>query len=319
MKSFSGILYVSEPSVAEEASLARAVSLAENNQADLMVVGVVPAVTAGMDMPSGGPSTGELREAMAQACRERLAALIAPHAARIDIRLDVHVGKVFVEAIRAVFRHDCDLLMKPAENPDFIARLFGSDDMQLLRNCPCPVWLTRAEEASNYASIMAAVDFSPDAPDDENHSLNERILELSSSLALSDFSALHFVHVWDAPGEILVSSWSDDPREASMAYVEGIRSTHENALRRFRDRLKEAIGAEAYDHVSPQFHLRRGMASRVIPDMARELQADLVVMGTVARTGVAGLLIGNTAEAILEQVQCSVLAVKPDDFVSPVK
>jgi len=49
------------------------------------------------------------------------------------------------------------------------------------------------------------------------------------------------------------------------------------------------------------------------------LQADLVVMGTVARTGIAGWLIGNTAEAILEQLQCSVLAVKPHGFVSPVK
>ena len=53
--------------------------------------------------------------------------------------------------------------------------------------------------------------------------------------------------------------------------------------------------------------------------MITRLQADLVVMGTVARTGISGLLIGNTAEAILEQVQCSVLAVKPHGFVSPVR
>jgi nucleotide-binding universal stress UspA family protein len=41
-------------------------------------------------------------------------------------------------------------------------------------------------------------------------------------------------------------------------------------------------------------------------------------MGTVARTGVAGLFIGNTAEAILEQIECSVLAVKPEGFETPV-
>ena len=41
-------------------------------------------------------------------------------------------------------------------------------------------------------------------------------------------------------------------------------------------------------------------------------------MGTVARTGIPGLLIGNTAETILQRVDCSVLAVKPDGFVSPV-
>lgn len=52
--------------------------------------------------------------------------------------------------------------------------------------------------------------------------------------------------------------------------------------------------------------------------MVQTYRADLVVMGTVARTGVAGLIIGNTAEAILEQVNCSVLAIKPAGFKSPV-
>jgi nucleotide-binding universal stress UspA family protein len=56
-----------------------------------------------------------------------------------------------------------------------------------------------------------------------------------------------------------------------------------------------------------------------VPESARESQADLVVMGTVGRTGISGLFIGNTAEAILEQVRCSVLAIKPLGFVSPVK
>jgi nucleotide-binding universal stress UspA family protein len=45
---------------------------------------------------------------------------------------------------------------------------------------------------------------------------------------------------------------------------------------------------------------------------------DLVVMGTVARTGIMGLLIGNTAETILDQLDCSVLAVKPEGFLTPV-
>jgi nucleotide-binding universal stress UspA family protein len=53
--------------------------------------------------------------------------------------------------------------------------------------------------------------------------------------------------------------------------------------------------------------------------MAKQLHVDLVVMGTVARTGIAGLFIGNTAETILEQLQCSVLAVNPLGFVSPLK
>jgi len=41
-------------------------------------------------------------------------------------------------------------------------------------------------------------------------------------------------------------------------------------------------------------------------------------MGTVNRAGIAGLLIGNTAEKVLRQVDCSTLAVKPEGFITPV-
>jgi nucleotide-binding universal stress UspA family protein len=57
----------------------------------------------------------------------------------------------------------------------------------------------------------------------------------------------------------------------------------------------------------------------VIPDFAMEEQIDLIVMGTVGRSGISGLFIGNTAEKVLQKVDCSVLAVKPEGFVSPVK
>ena len=142
---------------------------------------------------------------------------------------------------------------------------------------------------------------------------------MTSSLALSDFAALHFVHVWDAPGEATVRSWSNNPNEAVISYVEGERLRHERGLERLHEQLKSYLGKEAHEYLSPQFHLRRGTASTVIPETARQLQADMVVMGTVARTGIAGLLIGNTAETILEQLKCSVLAIKPAGFISPVK
>lgn len=317
MKLFKHILYVSEASVAQEPSIARAVSVAKNNQADLTVIDVIPALTAGIGLLPGGHTADELQTAMVSERRKWLESLVGPYEERLSIRLDVLVGKTYLEVIRAILRHKYDLLIKPAENPNFLERLFGSDDMQLLRNCPCPVWLTRSAEQSDYARILAAVDLNPDIPDAAEQTLNRQILELSSSLAISKFAALNVVHVWDAPYEMKVKSWSDS--EASKAYVEGERSRHESAFNRLGKQLRDQIGTEAYDHLSPQFHLRRGAPSTVIPQTVKQLQADLVVMGTVARTGIAGWLIGNTAEAIFEQVQCSVLAVKPPGFVSPVK
>lgn len=320
MKQFNNILYVSEASVAQGPAMARAVSLAENNQAKLTFIEVMPVISAGIGMPPGVPSSTQLQSAVVSKRRTELESLVAPYRQSRGIRIEVLVGQMFIEVIRAVLRNKYDLLIKPAENPDFIERLFGSNDMHLLRKCPCPVWLTQPDEKSNYRCILAAVDFNPDnISNTVEQSLNQQILELASSLALSDFAALHLVHVWDAPAEMMVRSWANNPNEAGMAYVEGDRSRHQTAFNRLRDQLRDQIGKEVYDHLSPQFHLHRGAPSTVIPEIAKQLQADLVVMGTVARTGIAGLFIGNTAEAILEQLQCSVLAVKPPGFSSPIK
>ena len=62
----------------------------------------------------------------------------------------------------------------------------------------------------------------------------------------------------------------------------------------------------------------KGDPRRDIPAFAKEIKADLVVMGTVARTGLSGFFMGNTAETILNQLDCSVLAIKPPGFVTPV-
>lgn len=319
VNTFKNILYVSESTVAQEASILRAVSLAESHQADLTVIDVIPNVGANIDASRAGPTSDDLLAAAVDERRKKLEALIEPYAKRLNIRVDVRVGRTFIEAIRLVLRDAHDLLIKPAENPSFIERLFGSNDMQLLRNCPCPVWLTRADEKAKYQNILAAVDFDPDLPDATEQELNHRILGLSGSIALSDFAALHVVHVWDAPGESMIRIWANNPKSARTDYVEGIRSSHEHVYHHLRLQLMRRVGKDADNYIAPQFHLRHGIAATVIPETVRELQADLVVMGTVARTGIAGLLIGNTAEAVLEQLQCSVLAVKPSGFVSPVK
>ena len=65
-------------------------------------------------------------------------------------------------------------------------------------------------------------------------------------------------------------------------------------------------------------HLLQGDAKQAIPEVVKKLGVELVVMGTVARTGIPGFVIGNTAESILNQLECSVLALKPEGFVSPI-
>ena len=63
----------------------------------------------------------------------------------------------------------------------------------------------------------------------------------------------------------------------------------------------------------------KGEAATVIPRFVNNHGIDLMVMGTLARSGIAGLFIGNTAEKILNSVHCSVLALKPAGFETPVR
>ena len=66
-------------------------------------------------------------------------------------------------------------------------------------------------------------------------------------------------------------------------------------------------------------HLVEGRAGDVIAEVAGRLEVDLIVIGTVGRTGVPGFLIGNTAERVLDSVECSVLTLKPEGFETPVQ
>ncbi|MDY6981151.1 MAG: universal stress protein, partial [Pseudomonadota bacterium] len=310
MKRFKNILYVFEQFIVQDSIIARGVSLAQNNQARLTIIDVIPEQTAGIGMPPGGPISVDLTAAMIAQRRQMLESLVASYTTQLDFSIEILVGIKFLEVIRAVQRNDYDLVIKPAENPDWIERLFGCDDMHLLRKCPCPVWLMKPKEKSNYECIVAAVDFDTVETKSDEQALNQLILGLASSLALSDFAQLHLVHGWDAPEAGFVSLWADNPKAAEMNMIEATRAQHKASMDTLTRMLSEQIGAEAYKYLTPRVHLPMGSAQKAIPALVKELKADLVVMGTVARTGIPGFIIGNTAEAILDQLQCSVLAIK---------
>lgn len=319
MKRFKNILYVFEPSVDQDASVARAIAVARNNQARLTLLAVLPEQVTGIGFSSAGDREREVESVRMAQQRQQMEALLAPHQESLETAFDIRRGTPFLEVIRAVLRDGHDLVMKPAEDPDWMERLFGSDDMHLLRKCPVPVWLLKPQAPQQYSCVAAALDFNPQQADDSTQaSLNDLILSLASGVALTEFAQLHLLHAWDAPEAALVRVWADDPDLSEMTIVEEERRRHSAGLKKLDARLAELLGAETYGYLEPQSHLVMGAARKAIPSMVKNLQVDLLVMGTVARTGIPGLLIGNTAESLFDQLQCSVLAVKPPGFQTPV-
>jgi len=319
MKRFKNILYVNESCVDQDSTVARAVALAKSDQVDLTVMDVIPteSATIGFGLPPDGPISTKLREDIIADRWSALNSLFQPYAEQLRIQFRVSVGKRFIDVIRAVLKNKYDLVIKPAEIPYWTHRLFGSDDLHLLRKCPCPVWLVKPSDKSTYSNILAAVDFDPLEPLNTGE-LNRRILELAGSLALSEVASLHIVHAWEASSEKGMASIGLSSKDINKC-IEDEHKYHRQNLQRLGDKLRIWFGEDAYDDLSPNFHLPRGSAKERIAPLAMELEADLVVMGTVARTSIPGFFMGNTAESILDQLACSVLAVKPPGFRTPVK
>ncbi len=141
---------------------------------------------------------------------------------------------------------------------------------------------------------------------------------MACSLALSEFAELHVAHAWETISENTMRDSLHMPEENIIAYLEEERLNHVASLDALMQEVTGDLGQDALDYLKPQTHLVKGYARKEIPLLAKQIGADLIVMGTVARTGVPGFIMGNTAESILNQIDCSVLAVKPPGFTTPV-
>jgi nucleotide-binding universal stress UspA family protein len=253
--------------------------------------------------------------------RKGLEKLLTPWNRNIEIQTKVLIGTPFLELIREILHNRHDLVIKAADACDLLGQVFGSDDMHLLRKCPCPVWLVKSESPKTYHRILAAVDVDDYFPSEDlniRRQLNLQILEMASSLALSEVAELHIVHAWQAIGEDAMRGIARIPEEKVALYVEETRRQHQQNLNILLDAVVNKLEPGALEYVNPQTHLLEGSPRKEIPAFAGKIEADIVVMGTVARAGIPGFFMGNTAETILCQLGCSILAVKPKGFVTPV-
>jgi len=179
-----------------------------------------------------------------------------------------------------------------------------------MRKCPYPVWVMKPTRRERFRRILAAVD--PLFVEEEKNLLNIKIMDLATSLAKMEKSELHIVHAWNFRGEQLL-------RVRGRLHDQKINQLTNQTRDLHKKRFDELIGEYSVKNLNHRLHFLKGDPAARITDLAAKERIDLIVMGTVCRTGVAGFFIGNTAENVLQQVDCSVLTVKPEGFVSPVK
>lgn len=313
MKRFKNILLVLEGNSSDRTSIRRAAWLARNNKARLTAAMVVPGFPIAMTAVSEVIAPGELERLVREDALRSIREATKSVRRQKDVKLELKVlyGKPFVEIILEVLRNKHDLVIHTAEEEGSLnERLFGTTTMHLMRKCPCPVWVVKPSRRRTYARVLAAI--APSVGDESAAALNRKVLELATSLATLQGGRLHVAHAWTLYGESILRGSARLPRQELNRLLR-------EEQQRAKTMLEELLKPFALDKRTTEVHLSKGHPEEIIPQVVRKERIDIVVMGTLSRAGVAGILIGNTAEKTLWQVDCSVLAVKPEGFVTPIQ
>ena len=324
MKRFKNILFARSAKHSEVA-LAHALTLARHNQAGLTFLetpGEIPDVSV-FGLPN--ETVNQFKDAALKASREDMQQLARLGDDDTEVEFRTVEGIRFLTIIREVLRREHDLVVKAADGKEgLLSHLFSTTDMHLLRKCPSPLWLVKPDGSKEINRIVAAVDFDLPYGSGVNDALNKQILKMAVSLAHMEGAQLHVVHAWQALSDLPLSGMQSGMGTGIPEFMESkeelaqMQTSKERKLSKLIDGVRGGAEAEVYDAVKPEIHVIRGSAQQVIVEQTRVLDADLLIMGTVGRVGISGVFIGNTAEAILNEIDCSVLAIKPAGFKSPV-
>lgn len=309
---FKDILLAASPGHLQPRTLRTAIKLAEDNGARLTVLDVLAPLPRSRKAINLGDRVIDLEALLLRDREERLKRLIKRSRVGPNPGVIVAIGQPSVEVTRHALTHGHDLVMVGADGvqKDSASEL-DSGVMGLLRKCPVPVWVMRPSGARK-PRVLALVD--PDPIDPVRDGLNDQILRLATSIVRCQGGELHLGHAWSLPGEstLRFSPYLRLPGSEVDAMVRAVETGR-------RSEIESLASRHLVNELGGSIHLVSGEPREALPELVRRLQIGLVVMGTVARKGISGLLMGNTAEAILRSVDCSVLAVKPEGFVTPVK
>lgn len=229
-----------------------------------------------------------------------------------DITFDtkVEVGIPFIEIIKEADDISADLIVIDAHRDDKEkACKFGTTTRHLMRKSATPIWAIRlpTNKQPTISKIAAAIDVT----DQDSTLLNDKIIQLGHDFASLNQASLYPCHVWRLESEGYLREWS---RSTDLEIAVIAKKMRDDRTSRLEALTAPYASSDTPIHVT----LLEGIPKRDFPEYVNSHNIDLVIMGSVSRTGVAGFLMGNTAESMLDRIQCSVITLKPDEFKSPV-
>jgi universal stress protein E len=268
--------------------------LARKTAARLTFVSALNITPKALKQPS---AAGGTVEEAAQRVLENL--VRTAREAGVDARSALMLGAGPTELLQRVQDDDHDLLLIGTRDLHGIRRLlFGCTAARLIHQCPCPVWVAKPRSESQVSSwnILVASDLGSAA---------QHALALVVPLAQALGARVHVLHMVDFPSDHFWATVESDPR--TIAYHRRLRGEAEQELRHQVEQTGcKSLGVDVQVHV-------KDMAGLPDVDVLKFIEAhhiDVLALGMQGHSGLEGFLVGNTAERMLPDVPCSLLAVR---------
>jgi universal stress protein E len=218
----------------------------------------------------------------------------------VESRITLLEGPPVKALVREVVEAHHDLLAVAASGPGII-RSVGSTAERLVRECPCPTLLARPSRRRRHR-VLVAIDVRPSGR--SNAAFNALLLETAIAVARLEKADLHVLHAWELPDQRYRRRQGLTSAETAQLVFTAREAAHEA--------LQSTIAPYRRHFSAKHVHLERGAPRKVIPAAAVKHGIELLVIGTVARSGLARHLIGNTAEVLLARMPCSMLVLRPE-------
>lgn len=285
---------------------------AKGGASRVTVAGIAPQLNSSIASNKTAARIRRAQTALIDDLKQRL----AEFSARLHVAPEIELlsGRVADQIIKAAVLHNADLVVKAADRSAMQpSPLFGAVEKKLIRKCPVPVWIVRPETPAPPQSLVVAVD-RPEVKggtDELAASLLDNAVAFALRFGVKNMKLLHICSVVGA--SFLASPRSGWSPEEVEEYVEELRWQAQHWLDDF-----QAKAAKRFKQTGLAFSQRliMGDARKELATAAKDLRADILFIGSTNRSGVPGLLIGNTAESVIDRVECSVYVVKPKGFVS---
>lgn len=251
-----------------------------------------------------GNGLADAQQSVRNACRERLEG-VAKKLRRKGLAVSVAAERdnpVHEAVLRAAARHRANPVVAELHpGRHMAAGILHLTDWELLRLAPMPVLLVKRSASYRHPVVLAAVD--PDHSYAKPAWLDAAILGTAGAVAAALHGALHAVHAYVPVPLLVVSRGNTSPGELERVQAQTAAAAKEKLAR-----LSGGAVPAARRHVVGRH------AADAIEQVAAETHSAIVVMGAIARSGLKRLLIGNTAERVLDHLPCDLLIVKPAGF-----